>query len=103
LNAIVNPQIGPLTWQEQKPIGMISAAGTLVMAQQEEREIFLMESENSSTGLFGFMRENTPHDAIASVVVTYEDSHGRKFSREFHLTSEVDGGIDWRPCPVKLL
>jgi len=100
--AVIDPHIGSLTWEERRSIQPISSIGTIPAGDKVEREIWLMESENKSVGLFEFMRQKTSHDAATSVTVTYEDSLGRRFSREFLLTAQIDGGIDWRPGLVKL-
>ena len=69
--------------------------GILQAGQSEEHDVWIMATNSSLTGLYGFMRQETPNDAETLVTATYMDSAGRKFKRDFVLTTEVDGQIRW--------
>lgn len=100
---IVSPELGPLKWSEHREIGIMGSVGTILPHGQSEHVMLFETSPNHGGELYHFMRSAIPHDAETTVTATYEDARGRKLSREFTLTSEVDDKITWKPDPVKLL
>lgn len=102
-NAIVDVQLGPVTWHEQRSIQLSSGVGTLFAGSPERRTVCVERSRSHFSSLCEFIRTGTPHDAETSVTVAYQDSKGRRFSRDFLLTTLVEGGMTFAPGPVKLL
>lgn len=98
--SITSATLGPLKWSEERQMSIIGSVGMLPPHGQSTHMLLFQESPNCATELHGFMRHSTPHDAITTVSVLYEDGRGRKFSRDFRLTSELDGKVTWRPGPV---
>lgn len=104
--AIVEPKIGPLKWRDHREIGMLGNVGTIEARHREEHDIWIVETAPGGTSrqlfsLYEFMRTRTPHDAETVVTVTYGDANNRTFSRDFMLTTQIDGGITWTPGPVR--
>jgi hypothetical protein len=101
-NAIVDLQLGPVTWHEQRSIQLGSGVGTLFAGSPERRTVCIERSPSHFSSLCEFIRTGTPHDAETSVTVAYQDSKGRRFSRDFLLTTLAEGGMIFAPGPVKL-
>lgn len=99
--AVMNPQLAPLKWEDRRPIVMTGEIGTLTAGTSVVKEVWLESPEERSSSLFVSLRRDVPAGVRPSVTATYEDTHGRKFSREFFLTAQIDESIVWAPGPVK--
>ena len=92
-----------LKWIEQRTVGIIGDVGIVEAGHQEQRDVWIMRTENSLSQLYDFMRSETPLHAETSVTVNYSNSSGQRFSRDFVLTSQVDGNITWSPGGIKVV
>jgi hypothetical protein len=102
--SMVNLKLGPLTWGDSRRLRIEGSIGVLLPGTKCEKD---MSIETSPPGTWGelcdYMRGSTPADAQHRVPVTYEDSRGTKFARDFLLTSQIDGTVKWKPGPVVTL
>ena len=101
--AIIGLSIGPLVWEERRPVRLCDEIGTLFPSHPQKRRVSLEKSPHSFGSLCQFIRTNTPSDADTSVTVTYQDSKGRNFSRAFTLTTKINGGMFFTPRPARFL
>jgi hypothetical protein len=101
--SMVSPQLGPLEWKERRSIEIIGDPGTLSAGQQSEHRMSFETSPDYIGELWHFLRNSTPHDGITTVTATYQDARGRRFAREFTLTTNIDGTITWQPGAVRLV
>jgi hypothetical protein len=102
--SMVNLKLGPLMWGESRRLRIEGSVGVLLPGTTREKD---MSIETRPPGTWGelcdYMRESTPNDAQHKVTVTYQDSNGTIFARDFLLTSQIDGTVEWKPGPVVVL
>lgn len=100
--SVVNLRLGPLAWQASRRLRIEGSVGVLLQRATCEKEILIETSPGNWSECCDYLRGSTPSDAQHRVAVTYEDSQGTRFARDFLLTTEIDGTIEWKPGPVEL-
>lgn len=100
-NAVVGVDVGPLTWKEDRVIGLRSQLPPIPPRNREAVQICFQDSPHSTTHMDTFVRSTIPPDA-SSVSVNYQNPGGTLFVRDFLLKSFPDGRLVWNPGPVRL-
>ena len=100
-SAVIGVSVGPLTWKEDRLIGLHSQLPPIPAKNREAVRMCFQDSPHSTAPMDGFIGGKNPPDA-ASVSVNYQDSQGTLFVRDFLLRSFPDGRLVWNPGPVRL-